>query len=610
MSNYDRAIGSSRWSGSAGWAVVAGVLLLVVGLRAVLSLRGYLYADDFAFRYWAATQDLDWHYLLQSYGGHVNPIGLLNQWWLQMLFPGSHSALACFSAGLWFVTLTLAALTAHLLTDRWQAAAVVVVILGMTLFTFEVTVWWAAAIYAGPYQIFLACAMYCLVRALRSGTAAWVWLVAVAYAGICLSFSRGFLSVLLLMGIAAGLPVASPLRLGLAGAWRWRPRLWITLGVLASGSVLLSASLTEELTRPGFQLDQVPGYMWTLLVLNVLPAIWGGPWRWFEIPPDLWHPIVANPAPVWVVVWITAAVAVLGCVWLWLRRPVLRAFLLWSLGFTFLVAAGAGLARLGTLVASVAYRYTFDVAWPIALLIVIALVPLWWERRNVSRWVLPLTALFAISAGMSTVIPARDWASNQSREYMANVREGLPRIPDGQVVLAQGVPRDLIHPGLMGRFANSEVVVTPEPGAPQFGAIAEDRFFGFAEDGSVEEQEILGPEAPEGPVSNCGYAITSQVTVVPLEGRLIPWDFYARVAYFSGTDTTMFVAIGGKITSIPVRAGGIHSVYFRVNGPGSEVGVSLATPGVTVCLTEITVGNRVHPGTEQVVPFPLYADPE
>jgi len=77
------------------------------------------------------------------------------------------------------------------------------------------------------------------------------------------------------------------------------------------------------------------------------------------------------------------------------------------------------------------------------------------------------------------------------------------------------------------------------------------------------------------------------------------------VAYFSGTDTTLNLAVGGRISSVALESGGLKAVYFPVNGPGQDVLVSVSTPGVSVCLTEIKIGNRESRRTGDVVPLPV-----
>ncbi|MEZ5119279.1 MAG: hypothetical protein R2686_05150 [Candidatus Nanopelagicales bacterium] len=593
----------------AGWkpfALIAVTVTAVVILRGVISLRGYLYADDYAFRYWAQTQPFGWTYLTQSYGGHVNPVGLLNQWVLQEFFPGSHTALALFTLLLWAATLILASLTAMELTDRWQAAVVMALIAGLSLFAFENTTWWAAAIYAGPYQLFLTAGLYCVVRSLRRQAPRWSWLAVVACGGAVFSFSRGFSAALLMFLVAALVPVAGPRRLGIVGAWRWQRRVWVTMAGLSAAGVSLVLFSSSDIARPGFNLFALPGYMWRLLVLNVLPAIWGGPWRWFEILPQVWNPVVANPAPPWWMVWASMLATLAAGVAIWRRRPALRGLLQGVGTFIVFVLLVAGLARSGTPVESVAYRYTFDILWPVVLLATLVAVPLWWQSNSrISRPVVAGVAIVCASCVVSTLVPARAWVDNPGELYMANAVAGFSRIPAGQIVLNQGVPFDLVHPALMAPYANAQVVMTPEPGAPEFGLVARDTLWGWAEDGSVEEQTVAGPTSEPGPDPECGYQVTDVPRSIPLDGKLIAWDFYARVAYFSGTSTTLNLAVGGRISSVDLDAGGLRAVYFPVNGPGEDVLVSVSTPGVSVCLTKIEIGNRVSQETGDLVPLPV-----
>ena len=586
-------------------AILSTVLVVVVSLRASISLRGYLYADDFAFRYWAATDSLTFDYLTRSYGGHVNPIGLFNQWILQALFPGSHTALAVFTLVLWAATLVLAAMLALLLTDRWQGSVIIVAIAGLSLFGFENSTWWAAAVYAGPYQLFLVGGVVSVVASQRLGGRLWDWVAVACAVGACFSFSRGFMAPLLMFGVAALVPLTPEGPRGLRAAWRGRQKIWMSMLIASAAAILLVITRSAEIARSGFSLTEIPGYMWMLLVNNVLPAIWGGPWRWFEIPPPNWSPIVTNPAPATWAMFLFAVATAAAAVWIWVTRRHLRALLVGTATFTLIILVIAALARSGTVVESTAYRYTFDILWPVSLLLTLAVVPMRWQPARVSRGGVIVVAVICASALVSTVVPAQDWMSNQAREYMANAEATFSRIPPAQQVLDQGVPDDLIHPALMAPYANARTVMTPVPGAPIFADVAADTMYGFSPDGNVEEQTVAGPAAPPGPDPDCGYKVTDQARSIPLDGKLIAWDFYARVAYFTGVDTTLNVAVGGRIHTVPLRGGGLHAVFFRVSGPGQEVLVSAGTIGATVCVTDLTIGNRVSEQTGELIPFPV-----
>ena len=579
------------------WTIAA--LVGVIGLRAVLSLRGYLYLDDFAFRYWAATSELDADYLLRSYGGHVNPVGLFVQWCLQHAMPGSYLALAVFSLLMYALSLVLFAAILWRVTQRQAAVAVGVVLAGLSLFGFEVTVWWSAAIYSAPYQLFLLACTYAAIRGICDASRTWLFASAGAGIAVVLSYSRGSAGLLLVFLLVASLPLVSGSPLGVREAFERARWFWGILAAIAvaGGALVLSVGGPDA---PGQRsLLDAAHYMWTLLVLNVLPAVWGGPWRWFELPNQQWDPILANPAPMWWAVWLAAVVTIVALVWIWRRRPSLR-LLLVSVGvYTLGVLALAAYARAGSPVESVAYRYTFDLVWPITLLMVLAVVPPMGDDRRVSRPGVAVVAAVAVMALWSTVVPATDWASNPSKDYMARAVAGFDSIPEG-TVLDQGVPFDLIHPVLMAPYANAMTVFTPQPGAPLFVDHVNDSMYGFGADGSVEQQSVDGLPAPAGPDPDCGYRVSDLPRTIPLGGDLIAWPFYARIAYFTGTETQLNVAIGGRIHSVPLQTGGVRAVYFPVTGPASDIFVSTGSPGVVACLTEVRVGNRVSPDGQRV----------
>ena len=594
----------NRW-GIANHRLTVAALVLVVGARTLVSVRGYLYADDFAFRYWAATEPLNLDYLTRSYGGHVNPIGLLNQWVLQHLFPGSHLALALFSAVLWGLTQVFAAMLMRRITDSDAVTASFLLLVGLSLFGFESSTWWAASIYAAPYQLFLVVGTYLLLRARDAGNSRPVWAALLCAVAASLSFSRGFMAAVFMFVVVAAVPTVRSAALGARRAWTWQRPVWIGMGFASVLGVLLVIASSGDITRSGFDPLRLPAYIGRMLTLNVLPAIWGGPWQWFEIPPPEWPPIVTNPSPPPVFALLATVATIAGCVAIWWRRRELRGLVAWALAFVLCVLVIAGLARSGTAVESTAYRYTFDVVWPVALAFVLGVSIETARRRRLTRLGAVLVLCVSVSAVVSTLVPARDWMGNQARVYMANAASGFPLIPEGQTVLNQGVPEDLIHPGLMAPYANAEVVMTPVPGAPTFGTYAADRLFGFDSDGNVREQTVLGPTSLPGPDANCGYAVTTAPRSVPLDGDVTAWDFYARVAYFTQTATDLNMAVGGAIHTVPVEPGGLSVVYFPVNGPAQDVLVSIGTPGITVCVTDIRIGNRADLETGDTVPLPV-----
>lgn len=586
------------------WAVILAVVAMTA-LKTAQSLPGFLYFDDFAFRYWAATQSLSVDYLLQSYGGHVNPIGLFLQWVLQAWFPGSRAALAIVPLILYLISLLLFAAIGLRLTASRGAVAIGVIYAGLVLFGFEVTVWWAANIYAGPYQVFFLSGL--LAALWMRGTNEWKpqALLVLSSAGMAFSFSRGVLGIAIVAALAAALPDRDERCPGVRTTWNSARLGWGASGAVAVLGGLLVISRMGSVTRPGFEITQIPGSAWNLLIYNLLPALWGGPWRWLEVAQEEWPSVVAVPAPTvkMIIVSAAATIAVIGLIWV--RRPALRPLAVTVIGVVAAVLTIAGIARSGTLVASVAYRYTFDLVWLFALVLILVITPV--MSRGWRAWAAPAAVLLVVgaSAVYSTQLPARDWASNQARQYMHNAERGFSQIPSGQPILDQGVPFDLIHTGLMAPYANARTVFTPQPGAPVFADYAPEALWGFAPDGSVEKQDVEGPTSPPGKDPDCGYRVTDVAREIELDGELIPWAFYARVAYYSGFDTTLNLAVGGKIYTVPMAAGGIRAVYFPVTGPGDGVLVSIGTAGISACVTEVRIGNRVSEQTGEEIPLPV-----
>jgi hypothetical protein len=575
------------------------------GIRGVLSLRGYLYLDDFAFRYWASTQPFGVDYLTRPYGGHVNPVGLAVQWLLQSVLPGSYIALTIFAVCCFVVSLILLGAVLWQITRRAAGVVLGVLVAGMSLFTFEVTVWWAGAIYAGPYQVFLLACLYGALMRVKTGGVAWSGVALVAAAGAGLSFSRGALGLVLVFALVASLPLSEGRALGPVGSLASARAMWAGMAAIAASSAYFVVRNAGDITSAGFAVGQLPGYAWRLLVLNILPAVWGGPWRWFELPHRQWSPVLASPAPMWWAVWMSAIGSLVAVAAMWARRRELRGPVVTVACYTLAIMVVAGIARSGTLTASVAYRYTFDLVWPTTILPVLAVVPAVGVARRLWRPGVALLSGTVALAVWSTVVPARDWAQNRAGEYVANAVSGFSRIPPGQSVLDQGVPFDLIHPGFMAPYANARSVLTPQSGAPDFGPFVEDTMFGFASDGTLEKNDVEGPASREGPDSECGYRVTNSPRRIPLEGSLIAWEFYARVAYFSGTETTLNFAFGGQIHTVPLRAGGLRAIYFPVTGPGRDVLVSTGAPGAVACVTDVRVGNRVSSPTGERVPLPI-----
>ncbi len=584
--------------------LTAAVLIaIVVAVRTVLSLRGYLLGDDFAVRYRAFATPWSVSYAFEPYNDHISPVGYSLQSLMQWAFPGSHIALVLITSLLAALTLAAMAGFVWLATERLVAVVITTVVVGFGLFTFEVGTWWCTSLYSMTYLAFVAWSLWALARHQRRG-ASWVPM-ALGLLGAVLSDSKGFLAGLLVFGVAAGVDLTGNGALGLRRAWRtWRGVWWFTLALAVAALVL--SSLTTSGVQGTLTVGRALAMMRDLWVVNIAPAVLGGPWWWSEVPNVEWAAVRVLPATGQALGWLCLAVCVAGLIFIVRRRPAIAGFVPYALAYCVVTTAIPVVGRAGTNLSSAAYRYTYDVVLPVAILLTLALVPMWWQqvRTRPSLWLVPVA--LSVSMAVSTWVPAQAWARNEAKQYVSNAVAGFPTIPEGQTVITQGVPKDLV-PDLLWNYASTQAVLSPQPGAPQFSTYADDTLFGFARDGAVEKQEVQGPRAVPGPDPECGYRITSTPRSVPLEAELIDWGFMARVAYFTDATTDLHMAVGRDIHSVPLQKDGLRAVYFPVWGPGRDVLLSVDGDAV-VCVTELTIGNRVHPGTGEAValtPGPL-----
>lgn len=587
-----------------GIYVLLAVAVLLTGARSLLALRGFFYSDDYGLRYRAATQALDLDFLTQTYNGHVNPVGWSLAWLAQRAFPGSYVAVVAVLAILWVATLLVAGWLAVELTDKLMPAILTMLILSVTPFQWDVSVWWSAAIYAIPYQLFMLLTIAALVRTrAMESPGAFRWLATAFYLLACLSFSRGVMGLLLVFVCVTCLPWGGRAPMGAKQGWSWGRDVWASmLGVAALTGAFVVVRIWAS-DRPSGDPGAVVRATRDMLTHNILPGLWGGPGSWFPVPlPDGWPSVIAVPAPSAVVMIAASVMTVATLIGIWMTRRQLRAFVIGTIAWVGAVAVVAAAARAGTALSSPAYRYTFDAVWPAVFLVALHTQSI---RRPRVRWGLGLLGAGLVLAALaSTSVPARLWGHNLGKPYVSNASAGFASIPAGQVVLPQAAPAGMVDPLLLAPYADTQAVLQPQSGSPEFGESAGEQLLGFAADGRVEIQDVEGPQSVTGPDPDCGYAVTSNPRLVPLDGELVNWNWYARAAYFTGTATTLNVAFGGRITTVPLAAGGLTSVFFPVSGPGRDVLVSVNDPGVTVCLTELRIGNRVGPGGDVVAAPP------
>ncbi|HRY08961.1 MAG: glycosyltransferase family 39 protein [Actinobacteria bacterium] len=618
------ATASTRVPATRGWKPHRPLLLALLGyllVRGTVMLNGYLYADDFALRYWADTSGLTPEYLFRSYYGHVQPWGLLAQWILQAGWPGSWTALMVWSLAMQVAILALLWRIVLRLTGSQVAALLAFLVPAVSSFTFEVGVWWCMIIESAPYGLFMMLSIWWLIRALSGDPGRWWLWSGLAFGAAVLSISKGSLFIIAMVVIAAFLPIGVERARGLRGAFRANPRYWVLLvGFTAAYAVFLRihAPISRD---PDWNLLRALRYSRDLFLLNIVNGSAGGPWRWFSAQGETWNGVLVIPLRTTGLMVI--AVVLLIAVFVVVRRyrpvlfPYLWGMLVYALALTALAAYGRG----GSLVASTGYRYTSDFWILLALFAGLLFYPTVWETqpfsakaqalgrrlraRGIRRRTVALSAAvaFLVSSLISAVEPSLRWVNSQTKDYVTTARNSMPAIPANAEFLPQRTMTDLVHPMLMLPYASTEVVFSPDPAFRPFVDYSTDGLFGFANDGSAQQQFVAG--TPSQPNGVCGYRISTAPLVIPMTREVPQWTFVAQVSYLSDADTTVRMRIGPNDHEVPIRQG-LHNVFFEVEGPVPDVTVTGTDVGVQTCIDLISIGPRLGPDSQE----PFYPPPE
>jgi hypothetical protein len=579
-------------------AALGGYLVI----RGTVMLSGYLYVDDFAFRYWADTSALTPEYLFRSYYGHVQPFGMFAGWTLQAVFPGSFTALMVWTLLMQVVTFALLWRIVLRLTGSQLAAFLAFLVPAFSMFGFETGVWWCEITETVPYGLFMMVSIWALVRALEGGPGRWWLWSGLAFLAAMLSISKGFVGLIVLLMVTAALPIGAPRRRGLLAALRLRPFFWAALGAATVAYQVFLRFHAPIARAPDWDLWRAASYARDLFFLNIVSGSAGGPWRWFSAPGETWNGVLVIPRPGVLLGVLSVALFVAALVLVRLYRPNLFAYLLWMTGYAAFITLIAAYGRGGAVVASSGYRYTFDFWIPLALFMGLLFYPVIGEvrpfsalaRETASR--LRLTragfasaaaGLFAASCLVSAVEPSLRWVDSQTKQYVQAAQESMATLPPGAELMPQMTMTDLVHPILMLPFASTEVVFGPDPRIDDFEQITTGGMYGFARDGRAEQQYVGGIESNRDGV--CSYDVGPDGVSVPFSETVEEGVAYVEMSYLASADADLDVVIGNRTYAVPVRQG-LNNVFFEAQGPARAITVRPAA--VEVCIDRVNMGGR------------------
>ncbi len=609
------------------WRPFRPMLFALLGyliIRGAVMFNGYLYADDFAIRYWADTSGLTPEYVFRSYFGHVQPFGLVAQWLLQAAFPGSFTALMVWTLLVQLATFALLWRIVLRLTGSDLAAFLAFLVPAASMFGFETGVWWIEITETVPYGFFMMLSIWALIRALGSEPGRWWLWSGLAFCAAVISISKGTVGLLVLFMIVAALPIGTSRPRGVLAALRLNPRYWVILTVAALAYAAFLRVYAPISRAPDWDLGRALAYARDMYFVNIASASAGGPWQWFSAPGETWNGVLVIPQASVLLGIVSVSILITAIVVVRLFRPNLFKYLVWLMAYAAAITVIAAYGRGGALVASSGYRYTFDFWIPLAFFMGLLFYPVIGEsdpfsnrartlgrhlaRRGITRRSLAAAAavMFLVSSMISSVEPSLRWVDSQTKAYVQTAQQSMADIAPNAEFLPQKTMTDLVHPFLMYPFASTEVVFSPDPAFRPFVEYSTDGLFGFTSDGTAEQQFVAG--TPSEPNGVCGYAVGASPTTIPMTNEVPSWSFVAQVSYLSDADTTVEMVVGPTTHQVPIRTG-LHNVFFQVVGPVSEVTVRGTDPAVNTCIDLVSIGPRLGPGTPEPLYPPLFSQP-
>ncbi|MGS2810105.1 hypothetical protein [Nocardia sp. MW-W600-9] len=611
--------------------VAAGLIVAQLVLRGWVAASGFFYWDDFILIGEVGRHPL-WsaELLFTSHDGHVMPLAFVLTWVV--------TAVAPFQWGAAAAVLVLLQLLASLAVLR-----LLVVLLGtgprllvpLTFYLFvPLTVpafaWWSAAVNALPLQIALAWVSADAIRLVRTGRRRYAVSGAAVAAVALLCFEKAVVvlpvafAVVALSASVSGESVRAAARRGAA--------LWTAAGAVLlawSAFFLLVIQRPRGLSRP----EQPTALLRQALSDGLVPALFGGPWRW-----ERWQPATPWAAPPGLAVALCWVGLILFAAWT--IRTRVRVGAVWVCAAAYVVSTVAPVVVLrdgpGTAALLLqSMRYFADVA--VIACVGLALIITASHRVPRGRrtgtpaadgvrvdgredlpggaaddgWGIPrggglvvrglavravmtvaATVLFVVSSVYSTITFTHSWEPSPARAYVTGVRAALPGTD--APLLPQEVPWNVLNP-LAFPQNMTDRVFAPLAGPDTF-ARSTPHLRMFTDDGELVDAQVWWNRSiVPAPEPGCGYRMTpGQAVRLPLDGPMQIREWTAQLNYLADRDGTIAVSFEGAAETVAEVRAGLHPVYLRLLGGGTALRVRALTPDLELCFGAGPVGVVAH----------------
>jgi hypothetical protein len=380
---------------------------------------------------------------------------------------------------------------------------------------------------------------------------------------------------------------------------------WLALTAVTAAYVPYYMSLPRpQLQQPGSP-SGVVTFVVDLIGTTLVPGLFGGPWVW-EYAGD--GPPLVDPPDLGV--WLAwAALLALVVVTVRTRASAGRA---WLLLFTYVAIVttlfvvtrlGGALGTLGALVP----RYVAEAVVVAALCVGVALLGLR-DRAEPDGTALPVPpvlrepgayavglvaaviAMVTVSMGTLTSI-ARfndNWQTKHAKAYLETAQAQLGSMVPGTELVEDTVPYQVVA-GYFYPYNLQSHFFRAAPLRPAFVTEAETPSM-FNEAGRIVPATVQGLDILPGPTDDCGHQAGFGVpTRIPLRAPAPDWAWWVYVGYLSSGDATVTFRLGEGSHDFEAKRG-LNHIYFRLQGAGDTVQLTVHDPAVRLCTRDITVG--------------------
>ena len=579
-----------------------GLVLLSLGFRGWILSHSWFAFDDFQWISEALRTDLTLEYLLHSHAGHLMPAGFLLTWFnvheggalgfawpaLQLLAMQAVAGFGCLR------------LLRHMFGERLGILPPLAVFL-FTPITLPAATWWAAGVNQLPVIIAIVFGLHAHVSYLRTRRTRYV-IVTLAWIIVGLLFSEKTILAYAVFGLVAFCYFATGHFLArLRMLWsRYRTGIILELALLAG---YLPYYLATSINFDAEQVNNQPlaDLSFNMIARAFASAIVGGPLHWASM--NVFFGLSAPSDLFLIAAWVTIGAVVLAG-----AQSRVRSKRAWSvvgalMGANVLLVA-TGRANIVGPSIGLEYRYQTEVAIAAALSLALAFLPLLGADESAEQtrehgfvdsplYASLVTGLVVLLAGFSSIqFMALDLACKSPERYYANFQRSLTnhelrpaRVPMADLAVPLRIWAPFAFPSNLYRqmFAMYAEHI-------DYRDISSDSLYLASESGRIRPMtlKVLRHSKPTR-LHDCGYVVRDQDVEIPLNGPVIGFGWWIRIAYQSTADSPVTITIDDKEYTGTVESG-LHSLFVKADGQYDSITVSGLENGARLCTNDVTLG--------------------